>query len=149
MVSFKHHSPAPASPDITPLLDVVFILLIFFVVSTVFSAKGMDIELPSAESSKSVSGKSLEIQLCKDGSIVCDTQAMTLRSLSHKLHNIAEKPPAMHPAHILLKSAPQAQVENFIRIVDIVRTQGFSNLVIVTNSTNAKKKPAPDAGDYK
>lgn len=149
MISFKRHTLAPASPDITPLLDVVFILLIFFVVSTVFTAKGMDMELPPAESSKPVAGKSLEIELREDGTVTCDTQPITLLSLSHKLNIIAEKPLAMQPAHILLKSAPQARVERFVRIVDIVRTQGFSNLVIVTSSRDEKDEQDSGSGEQK
>lgn len=134
MVSFKRHTLRPATPDITPLLDVVFILLIFFVVSTVFTAKGIDMELPPAETSKPVSGKSMEIELRENGDLLCDTKPVTLHALYHRLHATAEKPLAMQPEHILLKSAPQARVEQFVQIVDVVRKNGFSNLVIVTNN---------------
>lgn len=134
MVSFKQHALNPASPDLTSLLDVIFILLIFFVVSTVFTTKGMEMELPPAETVNSVSGKSLEIELRNNGDIFCDMQSITLHDLYHKLRITAEKPFAMQPEHILLKSEPQAHVENFIKIIDIIRKQGFNNLVIVTSS---------------
>ncbi|MFO7596162.1 MAG: biopolymer transporter ExbD [Desulfocurvibacter africanus] len=138
MVSFKRHTLHPASPDITPLLDVVFILLIFFVISAVFTAKGMNMELPPAESAKAVSGRSMEIELRASGDLICDTQPITLHDLSHKLRITAEKPLAMQPEKILLKSAPQARVEQFVRVIDLVQKHGFSNLVIVTGS---KDKP--------
>ncbi|NDV18463.1 biopolymer transporter ExbD [Pseudodesulfovibrio sp. JC047] len=140
MISFQRHTPRPASPDITPLLDVVFILLIFFVVSSVFTAKGMDMELPTAESSTPVSGKSMEIELRANGDILCDTHPVTLDALSVQLQSMAIRPLAQQPVHILLKSAPQATVEHFVRIVDMVRSNGFSNLVIATST---KPDPTP------
>ena len=134
MVSFTRSKSNPASPDITPLLDVVFILLIFFVVSAVFTAKGMEMKLPPAESAKAVSGKSLEIELRANGDLFCDTSPITLLSLANLLQQTAEKPFAMQPQHILLKAAPEADVESFLRIVDLVRTNDFSNLVIATST---------------
>lgn len=142
MVSFEQKKPSPASPDITPLLDVVFILLIFFVVSTVFTAKGMEMELPPAESSKPVSGKSMEIELRTNGDVFCDTKPITLLSLAYKLQSTASQPLALQPAHILLKSAPQARVEQFVRIVDLVRSNGFSNLVIATRARGEEAEQA-------
>ena len=140
MISFKQHSPRPASPNLTSLLDVVFILLIFFVISAVVTVKGISMELPPAESSKPVSGKSMEIELHANGDLFCDTKPVTLHDLSHRLRIIAEKPFAMQPEHFLLKSAPQARVQQFISIVDVLRKHGFSNLVIVTNNKKAQQE---------
>jgi biopolymer transport protein ExbD len=134
MINFKLNAPTPASPDITPLLDVVFILLIFFVVSAVFTAKGVDIELPYAETARAVTGKSMEIELKENGDIFCDTTPVTLNDLSHLLQNTFDRPVSLQPDHILLKSAPKARVERFVRIVDTVRKTGFNNLIIATNA---------------
>ena len=142
MISFSRVKPRPASPDITPLLDVVFILLIFFVVSTVFASKGMDMELPPAQSSRPVCGTSLEIELRADGSLLCDTASISYDALSNRLRVIAERPLAKQPQNILLKASPRAEVEGFVRIVDMVRTHGFGNLVIVTRAS----APGPAGG---
>ena len=135
MIAFARAARRQAAPDITPLLDVVFILLIFFVVSTVFAARGMDMELPSAESSMPVYGTSLEIRLGADGGLFCDTTPITLDALDNRLRVIAGLPFDRQPQNILFKAAPDAEVEDFVRIVDMVRTHGFGNLVIVTRST--------------
>ncbi|TIH15939.1 biopolymer transporter ExbD [Marinifilum sp. JC120] len=139
MISFTRQKIQPAGPDLTPLLDVVFILLIFFVVSTVYTAKGMKMDLPSAETAKPVAGKSLEIELREDGKILCDMQPVTFHALSHELHLLAGKPAAMQPEHILFKSAPQARVEDFVRIVDLVRKEECGNLVIATMNSKEDK----------
>jgi len=141
MITFTRARPRTASPDITPLLDVVFILLIFFVVSTVFAARGMDMELPSAESSMPVYGTSMEIGLRADGGLSCDTVPIAPDALDNRLRVIAGLPFDKQPQNILFKSDPEARVEDFVRIVDLVRTHGFSNLVIVTRSANGRAKP--------
>jgi biopolymer transport protein ExbD len=134
MINFKRNAPRPASPDITPLLDVVFILLIFFVVSAVFTAKGVDIELPYAETARAVTGRSMEIELKENGDILCDTALVTLNDLTHLLRDTSDRPVSLQPDHILLKSSPEARVERFMKIVDLVRKAGFNNLVIATNT---------------
>ena len=140
MICFTRAARRQAAPDITPLLDVVFILLIFFVVSTVFAARGMDMELPSAESSIPVYGTSLEIELSANGGLSCDTMPITLAALDNRLRVIAGMPFDKQPQNILFKAAPDAEVEGFVRIVDMVRTHGFSNLVIVTRSTSGHQQ---------
>lgn len=140
MINFKRNAPRPAAPDITPLLDVVFILLIFFVVSAVFTAKGVDIELPYAETARAVTGRSMEIELKENGDILCDTTPVTLNDLIHLLRDTSDRPVSLQPDHILLKSSPEARVERFVKIVDLVRKSGFNNLVIATNTRR------PDTG---
>ncbi|WP_192622826.1 ExbD/TolR family protein [Desulfomicrobium macestii] len=132
MISFKHSCRQPAAPDITPLLDVVFILLIFFVISAVFTARGMDMELPDAETAHPVSGKSLEIELKSDGSLSCDGTPATMRDLSFILDRAAVLAPASQPGRILLKASPDAEVAPFVEIVDMVRKHGFNNLIVGT-----------------
>ena len=138
MISFNKVRTRSASPDITPLLDVVFIMLIFFVVSTVFTAKGMDMELPSAESSMPVYGKSMEIELRQSGDLLCDMTPISAPALSNRLRIIAALPFENQPQNILFKAAPTARVEAFVHIVDMVRKHGFSNLVIVTKTNTAE-----------
>lgn len=144
MISFSRIKPRAASPDITPLLDVVFILLIFFVVSTVFATRGMNMDLPAADSSRPVCGTTLDIELRDDGSLLCDTAPISFDALSNRLRVIAERPLAKQPQNILLRASPRAEVEGFVRIVDMVRTYGFENLVIVTRTSG--HGPSGDGG---
>lgn len=141
MINFRRRVPQSAAPDITPLLDVVFILLIFFVVSAVFTARGMDMELPDAQTARPVSGKSMEIRLAADGTLACDGTLATARDLSFMLERAAALPLASQPGRILFQAAPEARVDAFVQVVDMVRKHGFSNLVIATR-TNADH---PDA----
>lgn len=135
MVDLLKHTAKPAKPDVTPLLDVVFILLIFFVISAVFTARGMEVELPEAVTASPVTGRSLEIDIKADGQIICDGERITLHDLKFILRNAAEAPVAQRPAQILLKASPKAEVGSFVRAMDLVRENGFENLVIATKNT--------------
>ena len=53
--SFMNYKRKQLTPDLTPLIDVVFLLLIFFMVATTFNnTKGMKINLPKAEVGESI-----------------------------------------------------------------------------------------------
>lgn len=49
-MQFRRQAPEPASLNLTPLIDVVFLLLIFFMVSTTFPSSRMQVQLPQAAS---------------------------------------------------------------------------------------------------
>ena len=61
-------SRSSAKPDLTPLIDVVFLLIIFFMVTTTFNNFGsVQIDLPSSTIQQTEKNKSIEIIIDKDG----------------------------------------------------------------------------------
>ena len=96
MTSFrkKDRNLRLASIDISPLIDVVFILLIFFVITTTFTRQtGVDVNKPKASSSKDLRRDSLMIAITQEGTIhVHERQVdkLTLRNLLRKL--VSRKP---------------------------------------------------------
>jgi biopolymer transport protein ExbD len=74
--------------DMTPLIDVVFLLIIFFMVSTVFVdfSRKMDINLPTSQSSLvDETPKTLEIQMSKDKKITLAGKGITILGLEQAL----------------------------------------------------------------
>ncbi|MCH8312272.1 MAG: biopolymer transporter ExbD [Nitrospinae bacterium] len=74
--------------DMTPMIDVVFLLLIFFMVSTVFVDfnRQMDLALPTSKSSTvDETSKSLEIEMTADKQIFFDGKKVTLTRLENML----------------------------------------------------------------
>ncbi len=133
MIHLTDFTPQPAKPDITPLLDVVFILLIFFVVSSVFAAQGIEIDLPEAASSHSISGRVHTIQIKPDNTVLFDNTVITIRELSFKLTAIKEAAGNDSNGKIILECSPDARVGTFIQTADTVRSAGFDDLVIAAN----------------
>ena len=80
--------------DMTPLIDVVFLLMIFFMVSTVFVdfSRRMDINLPSSKSSIiDEKPKTLEIEMSKNKKIFLAGKPVTLLGLEQILRKLDEK----------------------------------------------------------
>ena len=80
--------------EMTPLIDVVFLLIIFFMVSTVFVdfSRRMDINLPSSKSSViDEKPKTLEIKMSKDKKIFLAGKPVTLLGLEQTLRKIDVK----------------------------------------------------------
>lgn len=88
---FKREQEENYSLELTPLIDVVFLLLIFFMVSTVFVdfPRRMDIVLPTSKaSSEDQAVKNFEIEMTKDKTIYLDGKKVTLTSLEQLLEKI-------------------------------------------------------------
>ena len=76
--------PAGEAPAINmaPLMDMVFILLIFFVVTTVFVEEtGVEIQKPSAASAKDLEKESILIAITREGRIIYGGQEYTLNGI--------------------------------------------------------------------
>ncbi len=141
MINLADLTPSPKKPDITPLLDVVFILLIFFVVSSVFAVQGMEMDLPEAASSQSISGRTHTIRIKPDNTLQFDDTAITARELSFRLDSIKASRGNHPPDRILLECSPDARVGTFISTSDTVRSAGFEDLVIATRNPGAQERP--------
>lgn len=88
---FKREQEENYSLELTPLIDVVFLLLIFFMVSTSFVEfpRKMDIALPTSKaSSENPAVKNFEIEMTKDKTIYLDGKKVTLTSLEQLLVKI-------------------------------------------------------------
>lgn len=136
-------------PDITPLLDVVFILLIFFIVAAAFAVRGMDVDLPPAKTSRPLAGRILELRLAEDGSLSCEEKTLTPEELGEFLRHRVETDRLAgitQPRSLVLRAAPNAPVAALVRIVDVVRSMGGDKLVIATGQEGAQKGGRNEAG---
>ncbi len=85
---FRREEEDSFAMDMTPLIDVVFLLIIFFMVSTVFIdfSRKMDINLPTSKSSiVDETLKTLEIQMSKDKKITLAGKSITFLGLEQAL----------------------------------------------------------------
>jgi biopolymer transport protein ExbD len=88
---FRKEDDESFALDLTPLIDVVFLLLIFFMVSTVFVDfdRRMDLNLPSSKSSiLDEASKSLEIEMTADKQIFLNGNKISMVELESSLEKI-------------------------------------------------------------
>ncbi len=136
---------APLFLDLTPLIDVVFLLLIFFMVSTTFvtDATGMRVDLPRSSSQEAIpEGSDLTLQLESDGSVTLDDRSLSSAQLSAELRKAAEADPN---TLIVLRADTELAHGRVVEVMDLARGIGLTSFAIATES--AGTAPAPSTGD--
>ena len=127
---FRREEEDNFSFDMTPMIDVVFLLLIFFMVSTVFVdfSRKMDINLPTSKSSAiDESTKTLEVEMSKDKKIFLAGKPLTLLGLETTLAKMElkdKKPSAIIRAD---KSLPYGDV---IQVMGLLQKKGIPDISV-------------------
>ena len=126
--SYRRSRPLSYKIELAPLLDVIFILLIFFAVSTslILNHHGIQLNLPNAATADTeYKGVVLSIdqdqQLFLDDELISDSQLMSVIS-SH-----LETSPTFQ---VVLRADKQTPYHFVIHILDTVRLSGCSNVVL-------------------
>ncbi|XQW83845.1 ExbD/TolR family protein [Thalassotalea piscium] len=131
MITLIDHDPNDTSSiNITPLIDVVFILLIFFLL-TANTSRGIVLDLPAASTGETIAIESWELVITKDEEILFNGVTIEKDHLESVL-NTAKKQDNEQRL-IMLKAHKEASVNSFISVMDTVRKTGFYNLVIATS----------------
>ncbi len=118
--------------DISPLIDVVFILLIFFMVSTTFVKDAqVDIERPSARSGTKASTKAMRIHLDREGQVyVDDTPVKPWMVQSRVRDHLRDGVDGT----VLVIADRRVQAEKLIEVVDQCRLAGAADVGVVTDA---------------
>ena len=134
MLNLRPKAARDDEPDLTPLIDMVFILLIFFILAASFAVRGIDLDLPPAHSGQALSGRVVEIRLLRDGSFLCE--GIPVARADIRVRDFRAR-----PGQLVLKAAPDAPVEALVFIVDEVRMQGGEKLLIATAQPDEPGRP--------
>ena len=139
-MNFKRQSGEEVSVDLTPLIDVVFLLLIFFMVSTTFTKEShLEIDLPqsSAEPAKP-SVKEIEVIINAKGEFAVNDRNLvnnsedTLKKAVQKLSEGNTKIP------FIITADAKTSHEYVVRVMDVAGQLGFVQLSITTQRNKSK-----------
>ena len=113
--------------DLTPLIDCVFMLLIFFMVTTVFiTSKGLNVDLPRASTTtESQPGKDINLIVEEDGVMELNGEVVTMEDLPRELGRLKEE---LHTENMILQAYPTTLHEVIVKIVDVARAQGIEGI---------------------
>lgn len=117
----------------TAMIDVVFLLLCFFITTSVFSQWEMEVDvvLPSAQSSQMpdrLPGEVI-INLSKDGAITINQKRYTPDELRDRLSSLAKLFPGQP---VIIRADKESLTENLIGIVDLCRMADIWNISFAT-----------------
>ena len=116
--------------DLTPMLDVVFILLIFFIVTSTFIKEtGIEINRPDTQTAEMKKTVSLLVAVGADNSIWIDKKKVDIRNvrpMMEKLH--AENP----RGGLVIQADSASKVENVLAIMESARAIGIIQIAIAS-----------------
>ena len=118
------------SINITPLIDIVFLLLVFFMLATSFIQKStIEVNLSSGKTVKIDNEKNKAIVILnKKGLIYLNNKLINVTNIRKEINNIVEKNPKYR---ILIKSHKKNPVQKVIRLIEEVRLAGTDNIKLV------------------
>lgn len=116
--------------DIGPLIDMIFILLIFFVVSTTFN-KDMNLELerPSASAATMASTKSIRVFIDRNGDTYVDEQPVKIWMLQSRIRDLIS---VSNSKNVLVVADRMIAAERLIEVVDQCKLGGATSVGVAT-----------------
>jgi len=120
--------------DIAPLIDVVFILLIFFMVSTTFVRNlEVEIERPSASSAKVADSRAIRVSLTRGGQVMVEGQEVNPWMVQDRVRTIS----LQHPERpVLITADEEAPTGRLVDVVDQCRLAGAKNVGVDVKMRN-------------
>lgn len=115
--------------DIAPLIDIVFQLLIFFMLTSSFVMQpGIKVNLPKAVTSEVVKFENIELLVSGENVTYFNGKVVTTQELKNLLKQAAKRNQS-----VLIKADQRASLGRVVEIWDLARDQGISQVNIATN----------------
>ncbi len=116
--------------NITPMLDLAYVLLIIFIIMTTATVQGMKVNLPRASAQPSLAeNRTKAISITNDGRIFLDTVPVTLPELERRL----EQQKALTPDFpVVIKGDGQTQYQTVMDVLDLLGRLNITQVGLAT-----------------
>ena len=132
MKSLRNRRARKQEVDLSPLIDVVFILLIFFMVTTTFVKDSqLDIERPGSQSGTPANSQALRIYLDRAGNLAIDQTPVKSWMLQSRVREFLR---SGNSETVLVVADRRVQADLLIDVVDQCRLAGATGVAVVTDS---------------
>ena len=130
----KHRADDEAEINITPMLDIVFIMLIFFIVTTSFvKEKGLEVSRPSNSPPQEMKKKKgpIVVKIDSNGNIILKGRMLERKAVQANLEREkAEKP----DSPLIIAAHPDADTEALVKILDAAEAVGVASVSVATTT---------------
>ncbi|HBE93055.1 MAG TPA: biopolymer transporter ExbD [Gammaproteobacteria bacterium] len=126
------HKNDEAEINITPMLDVVFIMLIFFIVTTSFIKEtGIDVNRPSADTAEKKERGNILVAINANGEIWMNKRKIDIRSVRANIERAhAENP----EGSVVITADKESKTDTLIQVMDQARLAGVQNVSIAATT---------------
>jgi biopolymer transport protein ExbD len=130
-LKFQHKRREPARVDVTPLIDIIFQLVLFFMVSTTFvSSPGIEVNLPRSSAETLLKEQEdLHIWMTDAGAVFVDKKAVDFVSLERILSQRADRDPS---TLVIIEADTEVEHGRVVGVMDLARSVGLERLAIAT-----------------
>ncbi len=116
--------------NVTPLLDLAYVLLIIFIILTTATVQGIKVNLPKASAHPSLAeNKTKAISITADGTIYLDTFPVTLPELENLLRQYKSQTPDLP---VIIKADSSIPYQRVVDVLDLVGRLEITQLGLVT-----------------
>jgi len=124
-----HTQTALAEINITPLVDVVLVLLVIFMLTAPVLQSGIEVAVPKTKTVKQITEQRLVVTINKDSEVFLQDKPINLNDLTSQLLSSGKD-----PAHqtIYLEADEKVPFGAFASVMDAVKQAGITNISIVT-----------------
>ena len=114
--------------DLTPMLDVVFIMLIFFIVTTSFvKESGLDVNRPTASTAKKKERASILVAISQNGEIWIQKRRIDIRSVRANIERLhAESPEGT----VVIQADKASETGILVQVMDQIRLAGVESISV-------------------
>lgn len=131
-MKFFSRQNEPLSLNITPLIDVVFLLLIFFMVTTTFNQNTqLEVNLPGIQARQTPEQRAIEVSVSAQGQYMIEGKLLrdsSMQSLQAAIREHANFDPSQK---IILAADASAPHQMVVRVMDVAGQLGYQNIQIL------------------
>jgi biopolymer transport protein ExbD len=117
--------------NITPMLDLSYVLLVIFILMCTASVQGMKVNLPKASTSQPslAKPKTKSITINNEGSVFLDTIPVTIQELEQRLNDLKGQDPEFP---VVVRGDSQTQYQKIMDVLDVLGRLGLSQVGLAT-----------------
>lgn len=122
--------------NVTPLLDLVFLLLIAFMITMPLMEYGTTVKTPEMNSGSLPQENLVTVELTRDGTFMLDGEMISEENLRIKLKEMSTRDPK---PELLVRGDGERSYKSVIELLALVRNCGFQNATLVTQAESKKQ----------
>lgn len=120
--------------NVTPMLDLAYVLLVIFIIMTTASVQGVKVKLPKAKMTASMAKSHLKaVTIAENGAMFLDAYPMTLEQLEQRLLELKKVNPSQS---MVIKGDAHTQYLKIMQVLELMKKVDISDIGLVTSKAN-------------